>query len=233
MTNQKELIYVGDPMCSWCYGFAPIKTRIEEQAAGRAAVKLLVGGLHIDWTEPQDEARKKFLREHWLEIGQRSGQPFMFDILDRDDFVYNTEASCRAAVTVREMKGQKAALKFFTYLQSAFYADNADITQGDILIDLAGRFGLDKDAFAEKWPGPEMVKETLSDFRFAQRLGVTGFPTMVVKDSYGYAYLTIGYQPYEQLAPVVEAWLEDKIDRSRPPHETVTAQGIASAPGKK
>ena len=220
MADQKELIYVGDPMCSWCYGFAPTKTRLEEQCVGRAAVTLVVGGLHIDWTEPQDDARKEFLREHWLEIGQRSGQPFMFDILERDDFVYNTEASCRAAVTAREMEGQEVALKFFTHLQSAFYADNADITQRNVLIDRAGGFGLDKDAFSEKWASPEMVKKTLSDFQFAQRLGVTGFPTIVVNDQYGYAYLTIGYQPYEQLAPVVEAWLEDRLDRSHPAQET-------------
>lgn len=223
MANHKELIYVGDPMCSWCYGFAPTKTRLEEQCAGRAAVTLVVGGLHIDWTEPQDDARKKFLREHWLEIGQRSGQPFMFDILKRDDFVYNTEASCRAAVTAREMEGQGAALKFFTHLQSAFYADNADITQRNVLIDLAGGFGLDKDAFTEKWASPEMVKKTQSDFQFSQRLGVTGFPTIVVNDQYGYAYLTIGYQPYEQLAPVAEAWLEDRIDRGQPAQKTTAA----------
>ncbi len=41
----KQLIYVGDPMCSWCWGFAPVKRRIEELCHGRAEVSLVVGGL--------------------------------------------------------------------------------------------------------------------------------------------------------------------------------------------
>ncbi len=66
----KQLIYVGDPMCSWCWGFAPVKRRIEEQCQGRAEVSLVVGGLRPFTTEPQDDQRKTFLREHWQEIGE-------------------------------------------------------------------------------------------------------------------------------------------------------------------
>ncbi len=209
--RDKELIYVGDPMCSWCYGFAPTKRKLEEQCEGRAVTTLVVGGLHIDWTEPQDEARKKFLDEHWREIGERSGQPFKFDILERDDFVYNTEAACRAAVTAREMAGNKTALNFFTHLQGAFYAENRDVTQDEMLIDLAGAFGLDRDDFAQRFPSDEMRQKTQMDFYFAQRLGVSGFPTVVVNDKNGFAYLTVGYQEYENLEPVIEAWLTDQL----------------------
>ena len=214
-TLNKELIYVGDPMCSWCYGFAPTKRKLEEQCAGRAVTTLVVGGLHIDWTEPQDAQRKKFLDEHWLEIGKRSGQPFKFDILERDDFVYNTEAACRAAVTAREMQGNEVALNFFTHLQGAFYAENRDVTQEGVLIDLAVEFGLDKAEFAKLLPSDELKDKTMQDFHFAQRMGVTGFPTVVFNDHNSYAYLTVGYQPYENLEPIVEAWLTGQLQRDQ------------------
>ena len=177
--------------------------------------RLVVGGLHVDWTEPQDDARKKFLRDHWIEIGERSGQPFKFDILARDDFVYNTEASCRAAVTAREMEGDQAGLDFFTALQCAFYAENQDVTQDEVLIDLAGVFGLGKDKFAELFTSENMKQRTSLDFRFAQRLGVSGFPTVVVNDRSGYAYLTVGYQAFEHLEPIVETWLTDQLPNKR------------------
>lgn len=214
-TLNKELIYVGDPMCSWCYGFAPTKRKLEEQCQGRAALTLVVGGLHTDWTEPQDAARKQFLDEHWREIGERSGQPFKFDILERDDFVYNTEAACRAAVTAREMAGNATALNFFTHLQSAFYAENQDVTQEAVLIDLAAGFGLDKAEFSKLLPSDDMKQKTQQDFEFAHRLGVSGFPTVVVNDQNGYAYLTVGYQPYENLEPIIEAWLKDQLKRDQ------------------
>ncbi|MBT4588433.1 MAG: DsbA family protein [Rhodospirillaceae bacterium] len=214
-TLDKELIYVGDPMCSWCYGFAPTKRKLEEQCAGRAVTSLVVGGLHTDWTEPQDAERKKFLDEHWHEIGERSGQPFKFDILERDDFVYNTEASCRAAVTAREIKGNATALNFFTHVQSAFYAENQDVTEDEVLIDLAEGFGLDRGEFATLFSSDEMKQQTQMDFQFAQRLGVSGFPTVVVNDKNGYAYLTVGYQPYENLEPIIEAWLSNQLERDQ------------------
>jgi len=212
-TLNKELIYVGDPMCSWCYGFAPTKLKLEEQCAGRAVTTLVVGGLHTDWTEPQDAERKKFLDEHWHEIGERSGQPFKFDILERDDFVYNTEAVCRAAVTAREIEGNVFALNFFTHLQSAFYAENQDVTEDTVLIDLATNFGLAGDEFSKLFSSDEMKQKTQEDFHFAQRLGVSGFPTVVVNDKNGFAYLTVGYQPYESLEPIIEAWLTGELQR--------------------
>jgi putative protein-disulfide isomerase len=214
-TLNKELIYVGDPMCSWCYGFAPSKRKLEEQCAGRAVTTLVVGGLHTDWTEPQDAERKKFLDEHWREIGERSGQPFKFDILERDDFVYNTEAACRAAVTAREMEGNAAALNFFTHLQSAFYAENQDVTEDAVLIELATNFGLDSAEFSKLFSSDDMKQKTQMDFQFAQRMGVTGFPTVVVNDKNGFAYLTVGYQPYENLEPIIEAWLTDQLQRDQ------------------
>ncbi len=206
--KDKEVFYVGDPMCSWCYGFTKINLSLQEQCKGRAKVSLVVGGLHIDWTEPQDDDRKRFLREHWEEIGERSGQPFVFDILDRDDFVYNTEPACRAAVTARVMHDHTKALEFFVELQRAFYAENIDVTQPGPLRELAEGFGLDGKAFAQLFDTDDLKTETMNDFQFARALGVNGFPTMVVREDESYAYLTVGYQPFENLQPALEGWLE-------------------------
>ena len=152
----KQLLYVGDPMCSGCWGFAPVKRRIEEQCEGRAEVSLVVGGLRPFTTEPKDNECKAFLREHWREIGDKTGQPFAFHLLDRDDFVYDTEPASRAAVVVRHLHSQTMALNFFSELQRAFYADNADVTEAATLTALARDFGVDGDAFAAIFESDEM-----------------------------------------------------------------------------
>ena len=43
-----ELIYVGDPMCSWCWGFAPVAQALVEQARA-AGVPLALVVLDIDF----------------------------------------------------------------------------------------------------------------------------------------------------------------------------------------
>lgn len=211
MNDQKEIIYVGDPMCSWCFGFSKVKHNLIQQCKDRASIRFVAGGLYPDRTDKPDEKYRKFLREHWTKIGNLTGQRFVLDILSKEDFIYNTELPCRAVVTAREMKGDEFALNFITRLQEAFYSENYGISDDAVLIDLAQKFGLDRSKFSTLYHSDEMKQQTRTDFAFAQRLGVTGFPTVVVKDRAGYAYLTVGYQPYEHLQALVEGWLNDEL----------------------
>ena len=207
----KQVIYVGDPMCSWCWGFAPVKRAMEELCEGRAEVLLVVGGLHPGTTEPQDDDRKKFLEEHWHDVSERTGQAFDFAILERDDFVYDTEPPCRAAVTMRELLGNPSALAYFSALQFAFYEDGVDITETDALTTIAMDFGVDGGTFKDKFLSHDMRKATVADYDISKSYGVSGFPTMLVREDDDYAYLTIGYQPLDRIGPVLEGWLEGTL----------------------
>jgi len=209
----KQVIYVGDPMCSWCWGFAPVKRALEELSDNRAELMLVVGGLHPGTMEFQDEDRRKFLEEHWHDVGERTEQLFDFAILEREDFIYDTEPPCRAAVTMREMLGNHAALGYFSALQQAFYEDGVDITQTDALTTIAMDFGVDGGGFKDKFLSQDMRKATAADFEIARTFGVSGFPTMLVREDEDYAYLTVGYQPLDRIGPLLEGWLEGTLDR--------------------
>jgi putative protein-disulfide isomerase len=44
-----RLLYVMDPMCSWCWGFAPVLESLAEQAAAAGVgLQLVLGGLRRD-----------------------------------------------------------------------------------------------------------------------------------------------------------------------------------------
>ena len=176
---------------------------------------LVAGGLHIDWTEPQNAERKTFLNTHWREIGECSGQPLKFDILEPDDSIYNTEAACRAAVKARDLEDNAVSLSFLTYLLGAFYADKRDVIGDNVSIDFAGEFGFEKSRSATLFAPERIMRGTMMEFRFARRLGVNRFPTVVVNDKSGYAYMTVGFQDYSPLQPLIESRLTDAVpDRS-------------------
>ncbi len=210
----KDIIYIADPMCSWCWGFAPVIAAIADQVAGRASLSLVVGGLRPGTTRPMSAEMKSEIRHHWEEVGKATGQPFTFDFFDRDGFVYDTEPPCRAAVSVRALQPE-AALPYLEGLHRAFYVDNLDITDAGTLTNLAGFAGLDKDAFAETFAAGNMIDATLDDFRLARTLGINGFPAVIVKDTSGYGLLTLGYRSYDTLEPVLESWLEDEPQSQR------------------
>jgi putative protein-disulfide isomerase len=46
--TKASLICVGDPMCFWCYGFAPELTAVKEQWQDSLNFEIIVGGLRPD-----------------------------------------------------------------------------------------------------------------------------------------------------------------------------------------
>ena len=54
---------------------------------------------------------------------------------------------------------------------------------------------------------PETQNETFRDFLSAQEIGVRGFPTLIAgNNEEGYALLTNGYQPLDNLLDPLERW---------------------------
>jgi putative protein-disulfide isomerase len=86
--DKKEIIYIDDPMCSWCYGFSPIIQHLYKKYKDTVKMRLIVGGLHAGDNCIQTSERIQFLRDHWKEIGDRSGQPFKIDILKHEGWHY-------------------------------------------------------------------------------------------------------------------------------------------------
>src|SRR4051812_36801448 len=122
---QSEIIYIGDPMCSWCYGFSPVIQELFQRHKGEVTMTLKMGGLHPGNDYIVNDGYRAFLLGHWREIGERTGQRFSFGILDKLGWVYDTEKACRAAVVVRKLRPGCEYL-YFAAIQEGFYSFNRD-----------------------------------------------------------------------------------------------------------
>jgi putative protein-disulfide isomerase len=206
---EREIIIVVDPMCSWCWGFSPGVEAIDREYADTAPVTLVAGGLRPLTTNPMDDQMKAEIRHHWEDVNKASGQPFDFSFFDRNGFVYDTEPPCRAMVTVREIKPE-AAVPFLAETHKAFYAENRDITNGQILQELAADQGVDPDTFIKAFSSREMTYATSNDFYRAQAMGVQGFPTVILRRGENMALLCAGFRPFEDLKPHLDDWIAEK-----------------------
>ena len=209
----REIIYIGDPMCSWCWGFSPVLKTIQEQFGQRAPMRVVVGGLRPGDTQPMTGATGSYIRRHWESVHEATGQPFCFDLFERDDIVLNTEPACRAVVTMRTLR-PAATLPYFERLHRAFYVENLDLTDAGHLSHLAEPFGLSPKDFITAFESAELRNETLQDFQLSQRLGVRGFPTIILRDGEHMSLLTAGYQPFEALRPILEPWAHGQVEPS-------------------
>ncbi len=206
--RERGIIYIGDPMCSWCWGFSPVVDSIIEHFAAKVPVFIVVGGLRVGNSEIMNDGLKGFLRHHWEQVSKYTGQPFSFGFMERKSFIYDTGPSCRATVTMRLMNPEFTFL-FFKSIQHAFYVENRDPTSPDTFADLAESFfKIDRGEFLKTFDSDRAAAETLDDFRYARTLGITGFPSVLLKNESGYALLTNGYKSFEKLKPQIESWLK-------------------------
>ena len=74
-----KLFYVYDPMCSWCWGYAPTWQRLKSELASHVEVVYALGGLAPDSDDAMPQAMQKFLQQTWQKISQQLGTEFNFD----------------------------------------------------------------------------------------------------------------------------------------------------------
>ncbi|MEE1922809.1 DsbA family protein [Pseudomonas sp. 148P] len=202
-----RLLYVMDPMCSWCWGFAPVAAALIAQAREAGVdTRLVVGGLRTG-SSALDASTRRYILEHWQAVNEATGQPFQFDGAMPDGFVYDTEPACRALVTARSLDGDKV-WNLLALIQQAFYQRAEDVTLAPTLVNLAEQGGYDRAAFATAFTSQEQRSATAADFTWAQDLGIAGFPTLLAERNGQLALLTNGYQPMESLESLLGRWLE-------------------------
>jgi putative protein-disulfide isomerase len=192
---EKSLIYIGDPMCSWCYGFGVPLQQLMSQLPG-VPLTLVLGGLRAYNKEIMPEALKSTLRHHWGEVTKRSGKPFGNHQFDREGYIYDTEPACRAVVTIR-VHASEHTLAMYHAIQHAFYAMSRDITQTSVLADIwqellstlpgdIGNIGntgsttnFSRADFLHAFESDSIKSLTRNDFEMAQQWGIRGFPALI------------------------------------------------------
>ena len=184
--TENSLVYVGDPMCSWCYGFGVPLLELLEQLPG-VPLAVVLGGLRAYNQEVMPDTLKNTLHHHWEEVTKRSGKPFGTGQFDREGYIYDTEPACRAVVTIRTHAAEHT-LAMYHAIQHAFYAMGRDITQTSVLADvwneliesqILGDIRFSRSAFLEAFESDTIKTQTRKDFAMVQQWGIRGFPALI------------------------------------------------------
>ncbi len=211
MTEQPsgtQLVYVGDAMCSWCWGFAPAIEQL--RAEHDLDFRIILGGLRPGAAaQALDDHLRAYLLQVWKRVGAASGQSFDLEALERREasWVYDTELPAIAVAAMRAMQPD-AEFDFFFRLQGAFYAEGIDITDRATYPPLLAEFDVDAGRFMASLDDPEVRQSAWDDFAEARRLGATGFPTTLLRIGDRWRMLAAGFQPYEQVDQILHAALD-------------------------
>ncbi len=213
--SNKSLVYVGDPMCSWCYGFGVPLQQLMHHLPD-VPLNLVLGGLRAYNKEVMSDNLKATVHHHWSEVAKRSGQPFGTGQFHRQGYIYDTEPACRAVITIRNLLPAQTLVMYHA-VQHAFYALGHDVTQTQVLADIwhgIQKLQTDKTTlsvsptrleFIQAFESDKMKMLTHLDFEQVQQWGIQGFPALIAVNSEQGKLIANGYMEAADMLQGVQA----------------------------
>jgi putative protein-disulfide isomerase len=202
--DKQEIIYVGDPMCSWCWGISPALIKLRDHfAKQKIAFRVLVGGLRPGGGDPWNEEMKGFLKHHWEQVNERSGQPFGYRLFDLDEFNYDTEPSCRAVVAARPLIKERE-MEFFEAIQRKFYVESQDPNIASFYASICDDFDINYGDFLSRFESGETKAETMDEFNLNRQWGVRGYPSVLLLNDNQLSQIANGFTTFEQMREQVD-----------------------------
>ncbi len=195
----QELIFVVDPMCSWCWGFHPVIEAVRKNHADSYTFSLVMGGLRTTGQMEWNAQSKAYLKQNWDAVIQTTGQPFNPILLNKTKFDYNTYPSCKAVITVRELFGMDAAFNYLPDIQKAFYTEAKDITSLEVLTHYVTH---DKETFKNFYLSDRAELLMHHDFSKARSMGANSFPSTVKIDKDGHMVCVSGYRNLKEILKI-------------------------------
>ncbi|QLE84842.1 DsbA family protein [Shewanella sp. Scap07] len=193
-----RLIYVMDPMCSWCYGFQPQLEKFLDNHR-HATVDWIMGGLAPDTTQPMDDDLKQAISSYWYQIEKRAQVSFNHDFWRLNTPYRSTYPACRAVIAANSLIEQ-GAVKMAKAIQSAYYLEAKNPSLEATLVDCASSIGIAANQFIEVFKSASTEQQFKQHLTLAHQLQVTGFPALFYIDETNQAYpLAAGYCQAEDL----------------------------------
>lgn len=172
------LIYIHDPMCSWCWGFRPTLDNLCRELDVDVRVSRLLGGLAPDSDQPMPEDLQHQLQATWRRIQQRiPGTRFNFDFWHICQPRRSTWPACRAVIAARHLAADKEAA-MIDAIQRAYYLEARNPSDDSTLIALAAGMGLDAQQFAAALNTESTHATLAAEMAEGRRMGADSFPSL-------------------------------------------------------
>ncbi|MCA6971893.1 DsbA family protein [Pectobacterium carotovorum] len=204
--TEKEAVivhYVGDPMCSWCWGISQSVSRIAAFCHdNHYQFTLTNGGLRAGGGDEWNTSFKNFLRREWEHISSKTGQSFSYALLDAEYFNYDTEPACRAVVSA-ELIAKDTKIEFFRETQRKFYTQSEDPKKIEFYESICLTTGIDFDDFKNVFTSKFAITETISEFYRARHFGVNAFPTILIEKDSMIKKIASGYVSEKEITNIL------------------------------
>lgn len=203
--GKPKLIYVFDPLCGWCYGFEPVMVEIQEKYNDKYSFEVIPGGMVPKHAAQPISNMRAFLLGAIPQLEKRTGikiaQPYYDSILNKDGVVLNSELPSQAFIAALPYyEGKEVVLA--KKIQDLLYQEGLDISKVSSFENIEG---LDTAVLNT----PELEEKMKLAFSKSQKLGVRGFPAVLVETNNQYYQIASGYVDYQNMSKILDKVLKE------------------------
>jgi putative protein-disulfide isomerase len=177
--SRAKVIFVTDPMCSWCWGMAPDIERARRDGAAEFDFDCVLGGINVGSSRPVSDFARARLADVWRRVVSVTQAEFG-EGLPRGDFVYNSVPACLAVEAMRELEGA-APFDFLHRLQTRFFVDGVDVGKESVLMREAVAAGANAERFAAAFQAPATMARVRAGFEIAKAFGTSALPSVQIE----------------------------------------------------
>ncbi|MFQ5661052.1 MAG: DsbA family protein [Gammaproteobacteria bacterium] len=205
---ETTLYYFHDPMCSWCYAFQPAWEKIKTGLPEEVKVENIVGGLAPDDENPMPERIRNYIQGCWHRIEEVvPGTVFNFNYWSECEPRRSTYPACRAVIAAK-IQGREYEEPMIHAIQEAYYRNAQNPSDYETHLQLACELKLDVPKFEKDLFSREIDEELERQIDFSGKLGIPGFPCLVLNREGEYIQVP---HDYNDPCPTLDA-----IDSVRP-----------------
>lgn len=190
------LYYVLDPMCSWCYGFAPTWQKVLENLGDDIKVVYVHGGLAPHSNEPMSQEMQNMLQGVWKQIHTELGTEFNFDFWTKCKPRRSTYLACQASIAARVQGKEYEMIKA---IQEQYYLNASNPSDQNTLEVAAKNIGLDIDKFKTDLESKEIIALFEEDLNKRRKLKMNSFPSLVLKYKNNYFPIQVDYKNHSKI----------------------------------
>lgn len=209
MKHNATLLYIHDPMCSWCYGFKPVLELLHTKLELILDIKYVLGGLAEDSDLAMPDNMKKQIKQNWKTIETTiPNTMFNYEFWTNNIARRSTYPSCRAVIaTMKQDKSLEKAM--INLIQKAYYVDALNPSDYNILYDLSKTLNLNHKQFINDIHSAEVNTELMSQIQLSREIGADSFPSLYLYKDKKYQEIVLDYTNGDIIIEHIKSFLND------------------------
>lgn len=209
--QKPKVIYIYDAMCGWCFAFSGVMNDIYKKYKDDYEFEILSGGMIIGNGVTPAYKMADFILKAYKRVEQISGVKFgekYLDLFREGSYVLNSELSAKVLMSIKDWVPD-LTFSIVKDIQTAHFVNGHTLNSMITFENILNKYSLNLTEINKRVVSEEVHNKTFAEFEFVKKLGVSGFPAVLLLHNGKYYSITSGFTKFEEIDQIMSSILQN------------------------